>query len=280
MSSENKIMETKFENWPNDNLFSIQHVIEESFTRINVKKPNAECYQIIYVFSGSLNIISNGISYTANAGDTAFLEKNSVQQYYSDGPIHIIFTNFCGPLSEEITDCLKSASKPVYQSFNSGEFLRDIIYRCRKEPEIKTRIAYSIGKITNILYSMYETGIIIPEKGENQYAGQTTAAFIKVVIDRHLDKFYTNSELALFMKCSVSTMLRQFKKEFGITPMKYQESLKLEEIKKRLKSSPYSIKEISQQLGFCEQSYLSSFFKKHAGISAKEYREECKKRQF
>lgn len=242
MRSENRIMETKFENWPNDNLFSIQHVIEASFTRINVQKPNAECYQIIYVFSGSLNIISNGISYTASAGDTAFLEKNSVHQYYSDGPIHIIFTNFCGPLSEEITDCLKSASKPVYQSFNSGEFLRDIIYRCRKEPEIKTRIAYSIGKITNILYSMYETGIIIPEKGENQYAGQTTAAFIKVVIDRHLDKFYTNSELALFMKCSVSTMLRQFKKEFGMTPMKYQESLKLEEIKKGSKAVPIPLK--------------------------------------
>lgn len=89
---------------------------------------------------------------------------------------------------------------------------------------------------------MYETGIIIPEKGQNQYAGQTTAAFIKVVIDRHLDKFYTNSELALFMKYSVSTMLRQFKKEFGITPMKYQESLKLEEIKKGSKAVPIPLK--------------------------------------
>ncbi len=267
------IMETHFENWPNGNPFSIQQVIERSQTSLKVERKNAECYEIIYIFEGEITVISGGIHRTAHSGDTVLLTKNTHHHYFSKNAVHTISVNFCGELAESIINSLGVFHDPIKRLKNSGEALRDIVYYCRKQPEIKPRIAYSLGKITGILYSLYQLEITIPEKGIHQYAGQTTPEFIKVVIDRHLDRFYTNEELAEYMKCSVSTMVRSFKRRFGVTPLNYQTSAKIAEIKQKLRDGSCSVKEISSQLGFCSPTYLTTFFEKHTGLTPRQYRE-------
>lgn len=266
------IMETHFENWPNGNPFSIQQVIERSQSSLKVERKNAECYEILYVFDGEITVIFDGIQHTAHSGDTVLLDKNAHHHYFSKTEVHAISVNFCGELAESIANSLGVFHEPVTHFPHTGEALRDIVYYCRRQPEIKSRISYSLGKITNILYSIYQLGITVPERGIHQYAGQTTPEFIKVVIDRHLDVFYTNEELAELMKCSVSTMVRSFKRRFGITPLDYQKNAKISEIKRKLRGGNCSVKEISHQLGFCSPTYLTTFFEKHTGLTPRQYK--------
>ena len=202
------------------------------------------------------------------------LTKNTHHHYFSKNAVHTISVNFCGELAEEIINTLGVFREPVKNFGGVGDALRDIVYYCRKQPEIKPRIAYSLGKITGILYSLYQLGITVPEKGIYRYAGQTTPEFIKVVIDRHLDRFYTNEELAEYMKCSVSTMVRSFKRRFGMTPLNYQTNAKTEQIKRKLREGSCSVKEISAQLGFCSPTYLTTFFEKQTGLTPRQYKEK------
>ena len=99
-----------------------------------------------------------------------------------------------------------------------------------------------------------------------------TVAYAKVVIDRHIEKFYSNEELAEFLKCSVSAFTKNFKKKYGITPIEYQKQKKIESAKQLLISDTLSVKEIANHLGFCDAAYFSAYFKKYTGLTPKEYK--------
>lgn len=63
-----------------------------------------------------------------------------------------------------------------------------------------------------------------------------------------------------------------FKQQTGQTLRNYISHLKIQLIKNRLQYSYYSIKEISQELGFTDMSHFNKFFKNHAGITPSEFR--------
>ncbi|MDF2942566.1 MAG: hypothetical protein K0S01_1424 [Herbinix sp.] len=63
-----------------------------------------------------------------------------------------------------------------------------------------------------------------------------------------------------------------FKKEMGCGMYSYIQNIKIDEAKKLLDNSDYSICEIGEMLGFCSGAYFSNVFKKLAGLSPKNYR--------
>lgn len=64
-----------------------------------------------------------------------------------------------------------------------------------------------------------------------------------------------------------------FKKEVGVGLSAFVENKKIEEAKNLLKYSPYSYGEISEYLSFASQSYFIKIFRKHTGLTPRQYRE-------
>jgi AraC-like DNA-binding protein len=58
------------------------------------------------------------------------------------------------------------------------------------------------------------------------------------------------------------------------TPNEWIDSYVVLEIRVLLKNSPKTIKEITDELNFPNQSFLGKFFKEHVGLSPSEYRKE------
>lgn len=264
----------KFENWPNDDLFSIQQVVEEASANYRVVRNNAEAYLLLYVSSGRLIVNQNGIVRTAQPGDTVLLKRHTAHLYYSAGktPLRILHTTVCGSLCDMLYDALHLQKEYIYRQADcSGQLRAMLDYALRPLP-VEQRVAYCCGRLTEAFYILHQSDIKTLLTAEHKRTGRTGAHFIKVVIDRHLDTFYSNAELAALMKCSISTMVKNFQSEYGFTPMAYQARTKITAVKQQLENPNLSIKEISHQLGFCDPSYLSSYFKKHAGITARAYR--------
>ncbi|OJG83522.1 hypothetical protein RV14_GL001400 [Enterococcus ratti] len=71
---------------------------------------------------------------------------------------------------------------------------------------------------------------------------------------------------------SKSVLEKRFSEKFGIGVIAYYKSLKIKKAQQLLKNSNLQIREISQQMGFCNASQFAQVFKKHTGISPKEFR--------
>ena len=66
--------------------------------------------------------------------------------------------------------------------------------------------------------------------------------------------------------------MRIFKKEFGVTPMNYLQSHRLNYAKKYLTNTRYTLRMISAELGFSNSYYFAAWFKKLTGIAPGKYR--------
>lgn len=64
-----------------------------------------------------------------------------------------------------------------------------------------------------------------------------------------------------------------FVSEFGITPLRYINNLRMTQIREILQSSNYSIEEVAEQCSFNTINYFSTFVKKETGLSPSAYRQ-------
>ena len=84
------------------------------------------------------------------------------------------------------------------------------------------------------------------------------------------------TQVAQHCYLSVKQLSRIFVKYEGTTLMKYIINAKTEAAEHLLADSDISLKEISEKLGFSNEYYFNSFFKKNSGLSPGEYRKTIK----
>lgn len=86
------------------------------------------------------------------------------------------------------------------------------------------------------------------------------------------------SSLIAPLFCTKSHAILVFKEAYGITPYQYLLQKKLTLAKMMLKDTRLPIKEIAENLGFQDNHYFSSFFKKQTGTSPQQYRKNAMKK--
>jgi len=90
-------------------------------------------------------------------------------------------------------------------------------------------------------------------------------------IRRNVTVPYGLSRLATDLRISREHLSREFKKETGETVSSYIQFAKVLEAIQLLKHSNNSISDISNLLGYSNSTYFTKIFKKHMGISPKQY---------
>ncbi|WP_026674556.1 helix-turn-helix domain-containing protein [Alkalihalobacterium bogoriense] len=101
-----------------------------------------------------------------------------------------------------------------------------------------------------------------------------TIAICKNYIFNHIFEKLTIDVIAKKVHLNPIYLSRLFKKETGLSLGKYIQQEKLNEAKKLLLQSEYTISEICNLLQFGDQSYFASAFKKHTGLTPSQYRKE------
>lgn len=62
----------------------------------------------------------------------------------------------------------------------------------------------------------------------------------------------------------------------GYSVNEYIHHLRIKDVKKFLESTTFSIKQISEMVGYCSSNYMSEVFKNIVGISPRLYRQQNK----
>lgn len=86
----------------------------------------------------------------------------------------------------------------------------------------------------------------------------------------------TLGEVADYTGYSKNQIIRLFRKEIGCTPMQYFMRKKITYAKSQLVYSSQTLHEISNTLGFSDESYFGKVFKEQVGCSPGSYREQSK----
>ncbi|MDM5299648.1 response regulator [Bacillus pumilus] len=82
----------------------------------------------------------------------------------------------------------------------------------------------------------------------------------------------TLEQTAAYVELSPTYFTKRFKDETGLTFKEYVTTCRLDKMKKLLKDTSLSLKEITYQTGYTDPNYVSRVFKKMVGCTPKEYR--------
>ncbi|MBC8062220.1 MAG: helix-turn-helix transcriptional regulator [Clostridiaceae bacterium] len=148
----------------------------------------------------------------------------------------------------------KASLHPIYNKFY------DILQGSKGLEELQTIEINILSTYFNILINEIEvTGNFVINK-------------ILQYLHLKIEDYIILQNLAKDLNISVGYASYCFKKNMGMTIMKYAQKIKIERAKTLLKSADYSILHISAQLGFYDQSHFTKTFKQLVGISPSNFR--------
>jgi AraC-like DNA-binding protein/ligand-binding sensor protein len=96
-------------------------------------------------------------------------------------------------------------------------------------------------------------------------------------IRQNLDKKLAIAEVAGFVAMSESRFSQIFRLETGVSFPEYVNSAKIERAKELIGSGTLSLTEIANELNFYDQSYFTKTFRKHAGMTPKQFLNKLKR---
>ena len=251
-------------------------------------------YEIIYIKEGSFKIQIDGVDYICQKNNVVFLRPGVPHIFYvgkygvSQPHIHfdaiyspkslvtpISFKDMDAMTPEEISliqeDVLSDINIPcVFSPEDPSSFQRlffNIIDAFIKGSDSQLKAKAKIALLIDMVISQFDK-----EKPALNKNPDTVIAAVKNYIDENHNNILTLDFLSEMFFINKFTLIRKFKKTYGINIIKYYNEKRLETAKNLLKKSNMTIKQIGDMLNFTDAYSFSRFFKSSVGISPKEYR--------
>lgn len=96
-----------------------------------------------------------------------------------------------------------------------------------------------------------------------------------LLVKDHFSEMITVRQLADACSMSTATFFRLFRQTTNKTPMQYLEEYRLKQAAHLLVSEPHTLAVIAETCGYWDEFHLSRNFKKHYGVSPREYRKRA-----
>ena len=100
---------------------------------------------------------------------------------------------------------------------------------------------------------------------------------VKELIDRHFCERKQSAEMIKGLGVSTNHLTAVFKRQYGLPPMRYLNQKRCDCAKKLLGETDMPVIDVAGEIGFGSLSGFYSFFKKHTGMTPKDYRAAYRK---
>ena len=220
-----------------------------------------------YILSGSGYIEVNGKTFKVSANDVYIIEPGQDHTYYSDpkNPFNKIWINFYSDIFANIFNSFNLSNKTVFHNSETLELFEEI-QNLKKISNFSDDICYEVAPI------LFKIICVLATNNTNQISISKTAKLTKRYIDESIYSNTTLEDIANMLNLSKAHIIREFSKNYGISPYNYLIEQKIAAAKKMLILHNMNVNEISSQLGFEDSNYFSKLFKKKTGVSPLQYR--------
>lgn len=161
-----------------------------------------------------------------------------------------------------------------YESMDISSCLRNILREMEQKNTGYEDVCQAYMEIL-IIRLMRSTALSVPTEPQTLSVNRQCAA-VRRYIDLHFKETLTLEQLAEEAHMNKFYLAHAFKREYGISPINYMISRRIEESKYLLAETDLSMSQIAQLLGFSSLSYFSQVFRRTQEISPKEYRQSLK----
>ena len=219
--------------------------------------------EMIYMLEGQAYINIPGKTMNLANYSLIVYPQNAVHQEFSD--VYHPQKTIC--IGVKIENNVK-LDKPFVISDNEGHF-RWLFQRINEE------IRNGRADTTEVVHAYLKSIFLLIQRHCQNY---DKSKDIMSMCIRYFHDYYSEEicleKLASNFYVSPSCLIKLFKRNVGSSPMHYLNTVRIEESKRMLVSSSFSINEISSAIGFNDSLYFSRIFKKTTNLTPTEYRKQ------
>ncbi len=232
---------------------------------------------IEYVLSGKGYVTENNNTFTVKAGDVFILHEDQYHNYYCDrdDPWCRLWVQISGTASSDI---LRAYGLAHINHITDFDIKEDILH-IQSLINITTDIGTIDREGPRLLLELVQK-ISDEVRHREQDRAPTPAEMIKKYIDLQPDGYVTIENIINEFHFSKQYLIRIFKARYGITPGKYILNRRTAIAQSLLKKTGLTVREISEQLRFCDVTYFADFFKSRTGMSPTEFRNKFKSNKY
>jgi len=227
------------------------------------ERSNIDSMLIIYTVSGEAEFITKGTEQDISAGDLLFIDCNEYHKYKVKGDSWEFYWVHINSQAKNIVQSADTGNKVQMYSDVSEIFERLIIYVQKSDMLSAMNISYELHSLINKAVSDYYSY-------ENKYENKLSKAV--EYIHNNYKKQISVEDAAEKVHLSKYYFIRLFKTYMGTTPYKYILNTRINEAKILLRTTQMSVADISDEVGFLDESNFISNFKKQSGMKPFEYR--------
>ena len=233
--------------------------------------------ELFYIIGGKGQFLINDQLYPVNTNHLVIINPNVIHTEVSLNaqPLEYIVLGVDGiELSISGTSNGQFCILDHFESLDMASCLRNILREMEMKQPGYEDVCQAFMEIL-IIRLMRSTGLSLPSETSAVSTNRQCAA-VRRYIDLHFKEALTLEQLAEEGHMNKFYLSHAFKREYGVSPINYMISRRIEESKYLLAETDLSMSQIAQLLGFSSLSYFSQVFHRTQSISPKEYRQRQK----
>lgn len=277
--------------WPFDASFPIDVRFLTSERRQNVRMNRHDYFELIYLCAGTANLQIQDRAIPFREGDLAVIGSTLYHRVEcrSVPPLTLAALFFQPDLiradggpdtAEYFTPFLFQDSQfPHVVSARSGipNQIFDLMQRIRAElpaTSVRGRLAVKtyLKMILILLVNQYSSYAGTVETFERQQRALDRLRPLFEYVGKHYDHAIQVQEAARICGMSESHFMNFFKRTTGQSFLAYLNHCRIERAQTLLVATDKSVSDISQEMGFCDQSYFGTVFRRMVGMTPAAYR--------
>ena len=233
--------------------------------------------ELFFIVSGKGQFLIQEHIFPVNANNLVIINPNVLhtEDSLNAQPLEYIVLGIDG--IELATSVNSNGHFCILDHFESAEIsscLRNILREMEQKGTGYEDVCQAFMEIL-IIRLMRSTSLSVPSEPQ-MVSGNRQCAAVRRYIDLHFKETLTLEQLAEEAHMNKYYLSHAFKREYGVSPINYMISRRIEESKYLLAETDLSLSQIAQLLGFSSLSYFSQVFRRTQSVSPLEFRQHTK----
>ena len=221
---------------------------------------------LLYLLEGSFSCTMHGNEFIAEAGDAVVFDTETPMSRHVLSPIRFLYIKFqllhaeLFPIRAGILPRIEGRTKEDLEQIGRLSLIRT-------QMGLQMREHY----LNDFFLCLSDTPAP-PSESADAIRSPSEESVPIAYMKRHLKKGLTLRELAHACNSSISSLESKFKSVYGVSLYQYYIDLRMEEAKRLLAKTSYTVTEIAMRCGYENLFYFCNVFKKQVGMTPTEYR--------